>query len=125
MLAYQSEDIATPDVEVVPDLTSEAGSATSGTEIRQVPNATRDVTIMRGGKKGVKAHEVVLHMKGRGQYRQANWEIGRAAEWSERAQKVEPFVRGDRFLAWRKAARRKAANAERRSMVRGGKKGKK
>lgn len=79
---------------------------------------------MRGGKKGDTAHPVVLHMRGRGQYRQANWEIGKAAEFSDKAQKVEPFVRGDRFLAWRKAAKRKAANAERRSMGRGGKKAK-
>lgn len=64
-------------------------------------------------------------MKGRGQYRQANWEIGRSAEFSEKAKAVVPFVRGDRFMAWRKAGKRKAANAERRSMGRGGKKGKK
>jgi hypothetical protein len=81
------------------------------------------VTIMRG-KKG-DSHEVVLHMRGRGQYRQSNWEIGRAAEHSQAAQNVRKFVRGNRWLAWRKAQARKTANAERRNMVRGGKKAKK
>lgn len=125
MLAYQSKETATPAIETIGDLTHEEGDAPAAipsTVIRQKSNTDRDVKIMRG-KKG-DSHEVVLHMKGRGQYRQANWEIGRSAEFSAKAQAVEPFVRGDRFMAWRKAAKRKTANAERRSMGRGGKKGK-
>ncbi|CZT21778.1 related to 60s ribosomal protein L2 (mitochondrial) [Ramularia collo-cygni] len=125
MLAYQSKDVATPEIHSIGDLTHEEGSAPAAipsTKIRQKSNDDRDVTILRG-KKG-DTHEVVLHMKGRGQYRQANWEIGRAAEFSQKARDVEPFVRGDRFMAWRKASKRKAANAERRSMGRGGKKAK-
>nr|OQO23611.1 hypothetical protein B0A51_08068 [Rachicladosporium sp. CCFEE 5018] len=57
------------------------------------------------------------------QYRQANWEIGRAAERSKAAMAVRTFTPGDRFAAWRKSAMRIAKNAERRQMGRGGKKG--
>lgn len=47
-------------------------------------------------------------------YREANWQIGRAAERTK--VKVREFVPGDRFRAWRKSAARKAANAERRGL---------
>ncbi|KAH0288670.1 ribosomal protein L27 [Aureobasidium namibiae CBS 147.97] len=50
------------------------------------------------------------------QYRAANWEIGRAAERA--GIRVTPFKPGNRFLAWRKAAVRKAKNAERRGLTR-------
>ncbi|KEQ61169.1 ribosomal protein L27 [Aureobasidium melanogenum CBS 110374] len=50
------------------------------------------------------------------QYRAANWEIGRAAERA--GIRVTPFKPGNRFLAWRKAAARKARNAERRGLTR-------
>ena len=50
------------------------------------------------------------------QYRQANWEIGRAAERA--GVQVRPFKPRDRFAAWRKANVRKAKNAERRGMRR-------
>ena len=49
-------------------------------------------------------------------YREANWQIGRAAERAK--VKVREFVPGDRFRAWRKSAARKAANAERRGLRR-------
>ncbi|KAK0663057.1 54S ribosomal protein L2 [Lasiodiplodia hormozganensis] len=49
-------------------------------------------------------------------YREANWEIGRIAERSGVADKVSKFTPGDRFKAWRKASRRKAKIAEKRSM---------
>lgn len=53
-------------------------------------------------------------------YREANWEIGRAAE---RARvKVKEFVPGDRWTAWRKSSARKAANAEKRGLSRARKK---
>jgi hypothetical protein len=45
-------------------------------------------------------------------YREANWEIGRAAERAK--VKVRAFKPGDRFTAWRKSVARKAKNAERR-----------
>ena len=50
------------------------------------------------------------------QWRAANWEIGRAAERA--GIRVTPFKPGNRFLAWRKAAVRKAKNAERRGLTR-------
>jgi large subunit ribosomal protein L27 len=51
-------------------------------------------------------------------FRETNAEIGRAAE--KAGVEVRPFVRGDRFLAWRKANARKARTAEKKKM--GGKK---
>ena len=53
-------------------------------------------------------------------YREANWEIGRAAE--RVGVRVPKFRPGDRFAAWRKSAARKAKNAEKRGMrAKGGK----
>ncbi|KAF2436891.1 ribosomal protein L27 [Tothia fuscella] len=63
-----------------------------------------------------------LKMRPNYQFREANWEIGRAAE--KTGVVVREFERGDRFLAWRKTTARKARTAEKRSMGRGGKKGK-
>ncbi|KAI9839046.1 MAG: 54S ribosomal protein L2 mitochondrial [Sclerophora amabilis] len=54
-------------------------------------------------------------------YREANWEIGRAAERAK--VKVREYKPRDRFTAWRKAAARKSKNAEKRSMTRKGKGG--
>jgi hypothetical protein len=58
-------------------------------------------------------------------YRQANWEIGRAAERSKVAMAVKPFKPGDRFAAWRKRTVRKTKIAEKRAMGRGAKNKKK
>lgn len=49
-------------------------------------------------------------------YREANWEIGRAAERAK--VKVKLFKPRDRFTAWRKTVIRKAKNAERRGLGR-------
>lgn len=49
-------------------------------------------------------------------YREANWEIGRAAERANI--KVREFKPRDRWTAWRKAGIRKAANAEKRGLGR-------
>ncbi|KAK6581798.1 hypothetical protein PZA11_005495 [Diplocarpon coronariae] len=49
-------------------------------------------------------------------YREANWEIGRAAERAKVS--VKKFVPRDRWTAWRKAAARKAKNEEKRSLGR-------
>jgi large subunit ribosomal protein L27 len=76
--------------------------------------ASRSPTETREGNK--------LKMRPNYQFREANWEIGRAAE--KAGVVVKEFERGDRFLAWRKATARKAKTAEKRSMGRGGKKGK-
>ncbi|RFU35302.1 hypothetical protein B7463_g1063, partial [Scytalidium lignicola] len=49
-------------------------------------------------------------------YRESNWEIGRAAE--KAGIKVRAFEPRDRWTAWRKATKRKAANIERRGLTR-------
>jgi large subunit ribosomal protein L27 len=48
------------------------------------------------------------------QYREGNWEIGRAAERA--GVKVREFKPRDRWAAWKKTTIRKAKNAERRGM---------
>lgn len=48
-------------------------------------------------------------------YREANWEIGRAAERAK--VKVRLYKPGDRWTAWRKANVRKAKNAEKRGLT--------
>lgn len=47
-------------------------------------------------------------------FREANWEIGRAAE--KAGVKVREFVPGDRFRAWRKRKARHERSAEKRRM---------
>ena len=92
--------------------------------IREVPNNERGTVNVKDTHTG----QVVgskLTLRPGYQYRQANWEIGRAAERSKVAMAVKPFKPGDRFAAWRKSATRIANNAARRSMGRGGKKAKK
>ena len=49
-------------------------------------------------------------------YREANWEIGRAAERAK--VKVREFKPRDRWTAWRKATVRKSKIAEKRSLGR-------
>ena len=50
-------------------------------------------------------------------YREANWQIGRAAE---RARvKVQPFKPRDRWTAWRKSTIRRAKNMEKKGLGRG------
>ncbi|PBP23171.1 hypothetical protein BUE80_DR005833 [Diplocarpon rosae] len=49
-------------------------------------------------------------------YREANWEIGRAAERAKVS--VKKFVPRDRWTAWKKAAVRKAKNVEKRNLGR-------
>lgn len=55
-------------------------------------------------------------------YREANWQIGRAAERAK--VKVRAYTPGDRFMAWRKANARKAKIVEQKLLrvKRGGKK---
>lgn len=49
-------------------------------------------------------------------YREANWEIGRAAERAKI--KVKAFKPGDRWTAWQKSNIRKAKNAEKKGLGR-------
>lgn len=53
-------------------------------------------------------------------YREANWEIGRAAERAN--VQVKKFVPGDRWAAWRKSNARIEANEERKRLRNAGKK---
>ncbi|CAO2647072.1 Nn.00g079940.m01.CDS01 [Neocucurbitaria sp. VM-36] len=53
-------------------------------------------------------------------YREANWQIGRAAERAN--VQVKKFVPGDRWTAWRKSNARIEANAERKRLRNAGKK---
>lgn len=53
-------------------------------------------------------------------YREANWQIGRAAETAN--VQVQKFVPGDRWTAWRKRDARKQASAERKRLRDAGKK---
>jgi large subunit ribosomal protein L27 len=47
-----------------------------------------------------KADGTVLRMRSNYMFKEANWEIGRAAERS--GMKVAPFKKNDRWLAWKK-----------------------
>jgi ribosomal protein L27 len=59
--------------------------------------------------------------KGKGYaYREANWQIGRAAERA--GVQVKEFVPGDRWTAWRKRSTRIKANMERKRLRNAGKK---
>jgi large subunit ribosomal protein L27 len=53
-------------------------------------------------------------------YREANWQIGRAAERA--GVKVKEFVPGDRWTAWRKSNARIQANVEKKRLRSAGKK---
>jgi hypothetical protein len=53
-------------------------------------------------------------------YREANWQIGRAAERA--GVQVKEFVPGDRWTAWRKRSTRIKANMERKRLRNAGKK---
>lgn len=67
-----------------------------------------------GAKEEVVVQKPVLKLRPGYMYREANWEIGRAAERAK--VKVRAFKPGDRFTAWRKTVARKARNAERRGL---------
>jgi hypothetical protein len=123
MLAYQmapAEDrpensIVTGDL-VTGQETGLSGNAGQGdgqpSTMRERPRESRGQLLAKNGKGEVV--KAVPTLRRGYQYRQANWEIGRAAERA--AKNVEPFKPGDRFAAWRKANTRKARNAERRGM---------
>ncbi|KAK6436631.1 54S ribosomal protein L2 mitochondrial [Oleoguttula sp. CCFEE 5521] len=94
----------------------------STTITRGSPNRLQGAAVIQDALSGT-ATERKATLRPGYQYRQANWEIGRAAERSKAAMAVRTFTPGDRFAAWRKSAMRIAKNAERRQMGRGGKKG--
>lgn len=94
------------DAVVVSDLQVGDGTG-SPSSIRETPRET--------------ANKGLTLTKGKGYaYRQANWEIGRAAERA--GVEVKEFVPGDRWTAWRKRNVRIQANMERKRLKNAGKK---
>jgi len=119
MLAHQME---TPllesslqgDLMVSESSAQESGAAVTP-EIREAPKEQRGKVVVKDKRTGEVVRATPTLRPGY-QYRAANWEIGRAAERA--GIRVTPFKPGNRFLAWRKAAVRKAKNAERRGLTR-------
>ncbi|KZF20377.1 ribosomal protein L27 [Xylona heveae TC161] len=74
------------------------------------------VDVRRSKKSARKGRPMQLELRPGYMYREANWEIGRAAERA--GVKTPKFKRGDRFVAWRKLGERKLRNAERRGLKR-------
>jgi large subunit ribosomal protein L27 len=67
------------------------------------------------------ANSRVLTMGNRYAYREANWQIGRAAERAN--VQVKEFVPGDRWAAWRKSQARIKSNEEKKRLRSSSKKG--
>lgn len=107
MLAVQMQNAEAPlipeasDTQVVGDL-----------QVGKAPGQESSVREKPRGKSGQGGKELMLRPGY--MYREANWEIGRAAEKAN--VKVAPFKPRNRFLAWRKSTVRKAKNAERRGL---------
>lgn len=79
------------------------------------PRKTRADTPREATRKSLRLN------KGKGYaYREANWQIGRAAERA--GVQVKEFVPGDRWAAWRKSQARIQANVERKRLRTAGKK---
>lgn len=111
-VAYQpTGDLAT----AVPRSVNDA--AAPATEIRDLPNGERQTALYKRKVDG-KTVRTTLTLRPGYQWRQANWEIGRAAERSKKAMKVKPYKPGDRWAAWRKRAARVAANAQKKNVKR-------
>ncbi|KAH0542289.1 hypothetical protein FGG08_003316 [Glutinoglossum americanum] len=81
--------------------------------------AENDMAVGGGGVSKGREKQESLQMRPGYMYRESNWRIGRTAE--KMGVKVKVFKPGDRWAAWRKATARRAKNAERRGMRRGGK----
>ncbi|KAI9822413.1 MAG: 54S ribosomal protein L2 mitochondrial [Pycnora praestabilis] len=103
MFAVQMDPALSAAGDVVSDLV--VGKGMDASSIREVP---------AGKRASLPKKELVLRPGY--MYREANWEIGRAAERAN--VKVRQFRPRDRFTAWRKAAMRKSKNAEKRGMRR-------
>jgi large subunit ribosomal protein L27 len=80
-------------------------------------NGAKGVSVKQSSKKERKGEEGrILRLRPGGMYREANWEIGRAAERAK--VKVREFRPRDRWTAWRKSGIRKAKNTEKRGLGR-------
>ena len=91
-------------VETAEDLVME-GDPESGMSINQKPKKER---------RGEEGRKLVL--KDGYMYREANWQIGMAAERAK--VRVREYKPRDRWTAWKKATKRKALNAEKRRLGR-------
>lgn len=77
-----------------------------------------DGAVVKKGKKERRGTEGMVLTMGPGyMYREANWQIGRAAERAK--VNVKEFVPRDRWTAWRKSTIRKGKNAEKKGLGRG------
>ena len=131
MLAYQVPtstsitEASTGDLEPVESEGPNKDAAVPATILRAHPQEqrqTRTIVTRRTGADGkVEKVETTLTLRPGYQWRQMNFEIGRAAEKSPAARAVRPFKPGDRWEAWRRSSARKAKNAERRALGRGSK----
>jgi large subunit ribosomal protein L27 len=81
------------------------GDGSKGVSVKQTKNKER---------KGEEGRD--LKLRPGYMYREANWEIGRAAERAK--VRIREFKPRDRWTAWRKATVRKAKNAEKRGLGR-------
>jgi hypothetical protein len=93
-----------PETIIRTDLVLE-GDGSKGVSVKQTKNKER---------KGEEGRN--LKLRPGYMYREANWEIGRAAERAK--VKVREFKPRDRWTAWRKATVRKSKIAEKRSLGR-------
>jgi large subunit ribosomal protein L27 len=89
--------------------TGESDLQVAGSEPSSIRDTPRD------------ADSRVLTMGNRYAYREANWQIGRAAERAN--VQVKEFVPGDRWAAWRKSQARIKANEEKKRLRSSSKKG--
>ncbi|KAF2455590.1 ribosomal L27 protein-domain-containing protein [Lineolata rhizophorae] len=94
----------------------------TGTVAREVPRRLgrkggRSVSYLDRGEDGM---PLAPNARTRGMYREANWEIGRAAE--REGIKVKKWVPGDRWSAWRQRAKRRERAQQMSAMRSGGKK---
>ncbi|EON62964.1 hypothetical protein W97_02190 [Coniosporium apollinis CBS 100218] len=105
MLAVKREDIEEAREDAVGDLVEGANSGEG--MVRETPREDKVPQVVKTGNKE-------LVMRPGYMYREANWQIGRAAE--KKGVKVNKFDRGDRFTAWRKRNARKERNAESRRL---------
>ncbi|KAI9829687.1 MAG: hypothetical protein M1819_006058 [Sarea resinae] len=92
-----------------------AGNTGTTPDVREVPAPRKQTKAQKAAAEKEEQNSRLVLRPGY-MYREANWEIGRVAE--KRGVSVRQFKAGDRYLAWRKTAARKARNAERRGMRR-------
>ena len=87
----------------------------------QVGDSTGSITSIRATPRSTVPGQNLVMGKGYA-YREANWDIGRAAERAN--VQVNKFVPGDRWAAWRKSAARIQDNVEKKKLRNAGKKAK-